>query len=55
LASSLAEAVRALLEAAIAAVTHPDREHGCMISGCMIACHPDHATLARDAARRPAP
>lgn len=51
-ATSLAEAVRLLLEAAVRAVTHPDRERGCMISGGMIACHPDHAPLARDAAKR---
>ncbi|MEZ2126449.1 MULTISPECIES: TetR/AcrR family transcriptional regulator [unclassified Sinorhizobium] len=51
-ATSLAEAVRALLEGAVRAVTHPDRERGCMISSGMIACHPDHAALARDAAAR---
>jgi AcrR family transcriptional regulator len=51
-AASLAQAVRALLEGAVRAVTHPDREGGCMISSGMIACHPDHAALARDAATR---
>lgn len=51
-AASLSEAVRTLLEAAVRAVTHPDRERGCMISSGMIACHPEHASLARDAAVR---
>ncbi|WP_024509896.1 TetR/AcrR family transcriptional regulator [Bradyrhizobium sp. ARR65] len=51
-ATSLAEAVRRLLEAAVKAVTHPDRELGCMISSGMIACHSEHAPLARDAASR---
>ncbi|WP_026871964.1 TetR/AcrR family transcriptional regulator [Inquilinus limosus] len=51
-ATSLAEAVRLLLEAAVRAVTHPDRERGCMISSGMIACHPEHAGLARDLAAR---
>lgn len=51
-AASLAEAVRALLEGAVRAVTHLDREGGCMISSGMTACHPDHAALARDAAAR---
>lgn len=51
-AASLAQAVRALLEGAVRAVTHPDREGGCMISSGMTACHPDHAGLARDAAAR---
>ncbi|KXF77306.1 transcriptional regulator [Paramesorhizobium deserti] len=50
--ASLAEAVRALLEGAVRAVTHPDREPGCMISSGMTECNPDHATLARDAAER---
>lgn len=51
-AATLAEAVRRLLEAAVGAVTHPDRELGCMISSGMIACHADHAPLARHAASR---
>ncbi|WP_437363004.1 TetR/AcrR family transcriptional regulator [Inquilinus limosus] len=51
-ATSLTEAVRLLLEAAVRAVTHPDRERGCMISSGMIACHPEHASLARDLAAR---
>lgn len=51
-AASPAEAVRALLEGAVRAVTDPHRERGCMISSGMIACHPEHALLARDAAAR---
>ncbi len=51
-AASLAEAVRLLLEAAVRAVTHPEHERGCMISSGMIACHPEHASLARDLAAR---
>lgn len=51
-ATSLAEAARALLEGAVRAVTHPDRERGCMISSGMIVCHPEHVALARDAAAR---
>ncbi len=51
-AATLAEAVRLLLEAAVRAVTHPDRERGCMISSGMITCHPEHARLARDLAAR---
>ncbi len=51
-ATSLGAAVRTLLEAAVRAVTHPDRESGCMISSGMIACHPDNASLARDATVR---
>ncbi len=51
-ADSLGAAVRTLLEAAVRAVTHPDRESGCMISSGMIECHPEHASLARDAAMR---
>lgn len=49
---TLSQAVRTLLEGAVLAVTHPDRESGCMISSGMTAYHPDHATLARDAALR---
>ncbi len=51
-AASLAQAVWLLLEGGVRAVTHPDRERGCMISSGTTACHPDHATLARDAAAR---
>jgi AcrR family transcriptional regulator len=51
-ATSLAEAVRLLLEGAVRAVTHPDRERGCMISSGIIACHPEHVARARDAASR---
>ena len=51
-AASLPEAVRALLEGAVRAVTHPDRESGCMISSGMIAYHPEHASLAREVAAR---
>ena len=51
-AATLAEAVRRLLEAAVRAVTHPDRERSCMVSSGMITCHPEHAALARDLAAR---
>lgn len=51
-AASLAEAVRVLLEGAVRAVTDPHRERGCMISSGMIACHPEQASLVRDAAAR---
>ncbi|WP_342241904.1 TetR/AcrR family transcriptional regulator [Inquilinus sp. OTU3971] len=51
-AATLAEAVRRLLEAAVRAVTDPDRERSCMVSSGMITCHPEHAALARDLAAR---
>lgn len=51
-ATTLAEAVRALLTGAVRAVTDPDRESGCMISSGTVACHPDHEPIARDAAAR---
>lgn len=51
-AASLADAVRRLLEGAVRAVTDPHRERGCMISSGMIACHPEHIPLAREAAAR---
>lgn len=51
-AATLPEAVRQLLESAIRAVTHPERERGCMISSGMTTCHAEHAALARDAAAR---
>ncbi|QRE74890.1 TetR/AcrR family transcriptional regulator [Methylobacterium aquaticum] len=51
-APSLPDAVRTLLEGAVAAVTRREDERGCMISSGLVACHPDHAELARDAAAR---
>lgn len=51
-APSLGQGVRQLLEGAIAAVTRPGQERGCMISSGVIACHADHAALAQDMARR---
>ncbi len=51
-AATLAQAVRLLLEGAVKAVTHPDRERGCMISSGLIECQPENAALARDAAAR---
>ncbi len=52
LAKSLPEAVRLLLEGAVRNVTHREHERGCMISSGLVACHPDHAAIARDAAAR---
>ena len=49
-ASSLPDAVRVLLEGAARNVTHREHERGCMISSGLVACHPDHLSLARDAA-----
>ena len=49
-AKTLSEAVRLLLEGAVRNVTHRERERGCMISSGLVACHPDHAAIARDAA-----
>ncbi|WP_375459883.1 TetR/AcrR family transcriptional regulator [uncultured Enterovirga sp.] len=51
-AKSLPDAVRVLLEGAVTNVTHREHERGCMISSGLIACHPGHAVLARDAAAR---
>lgn len=51
-ATALAEAVRLLLDGAVRAVTHPDRERGCMISSGMVECHPEHAGLGSDLAMR---
>ena len=51
-AKSLPEAVRLLLEGAVRNVTHREHERGCMISSGLVACHPDHAAIARDAAAR---
>jgi AcrR family transcriptional regulator len=50
--ASVAEAVRALMEGAVKAVTHPDGERGCLISSGMVMCHPQNAPIARDAAAR---
>jgi len=52
LAKSLPDAVRLLLEGAVRNVTHREHERGCMISSGLVACHPDHAAIARDAAAR---
>jgi AcrR family transcriptional regulator len=51
-AKSLPDAVRRLLEGAVASVVRREHERGCMISSGLVACHPDHAALARDAAAR---
>ena len=51
-AKSLPDAVRLLLEGAVRTVTGRARERGCMISSGLVACHDDHAALARDAATR---
>ncbi|AUG54159.1 TetR/AcrR family transcriptional regulator [Thalassospira marina] len=51
-AASVADAVRGMLENAVAAVTDPAREAGCMISSGMVACHPGLQDLAQDAAHR---
>ncbi|WP_413991164.1 TetR/AcrR family transcriptional regulator [Labrys okinawensis] len=51
-ATTLTEAVRLLLEAAVRTATHSDRERGCMISSGMITCPPEHAEIARDLAAR---
>jgi AcrR family transcriptional regulator len=51
-AESLPEAVRLLLEGAVRNVTHRKHERGCMISSGVVACHPGHAAIARDAAAR---
>ena len=51
-AKSLPEAVRLLLEGAVRNVTRREHERGCMISSGLVACHPDHAAIARDAAAR---
>ncbi len=51
-AKSLSEAVELLLESAVRNVTHRQHERGCMISSGLVACHPDHAAIARDAAAR---
>jgi AcrR family transcriptional regulator len=50
--ASVAEAVRALMEGAVKAVTDPDGERGCLISSGMVMCHPQNAPIARDAAAR---
>ncbi len=51
-AESLPDAVRSLLDDAVRNVTHREHERGCMISSGLVACHPDHAAIARDAAAR---
>lgn len=51
-ATTLAEAVRLLLEAALRTVTSCERARGCMVSSGMITCHPEHAEIARDLAAR---
>ena len=51
-ATSLPDAVRSLLEGALRTITHRQHERGCMISSGLVACHPDHAAIARDAAER---
>ena len=51
-APSLPQAVRRMLEGAVTSVTRREHERGCMISSGLVACHPDHAALARDAAAR---
>ncbi|MGJ5181452.1 TetR/AcrR family transcriptional regulator [Bradyrhizobium oligotrophicum] len=51
-AESLPAAVRWLLEGAVRNVTQRPHERGCMISSGLVACHPDHAALAQDAAAR---
>jgi len=51
-AKSLPDAVRLLLEGAVRNVTQREHERGCMVSSGLVACHPDHAALARDAAAR---
>lgn len=51
-APTLKDGVRQLLEGAIAAVTRPGQERGCMISSGIVACHPDNAALGQDMARR---
>lgn len=51
-AQSLPDAVRLLLNGAVTAVTRREHERGCMISSGLVACHPDHVALARDAAVR---
>lgn len=51
-AGTLGEAVRRTLRTAVAAVTDPERERGCMISSGMVACGADHAELASELATR---
>jgi AcrR family transcriptional regulator len=51
-AHTLEEAVRALLNSAIAAITDPARERGCMVSSGLIAVHPSHQPLAVETAMR---
>ncbi|BCP53048.1 TetR family transcriptional regulator [Kaistia sp. 32K] len=51
-AETLEDAVRQLLEASVAAVTHPAGELGCMISTGMIFANPEHEDVARIVAER---
>lgn len=51
-ASSLADAVRRLLVAAIDTVTSAEGERSCMVSSGMLCAHPDHHELAHELAQR---
>jgi AcrR family transcriptional regulator len=51
-AQTLAGAVRALLDSAIAAITDPARERGCMVSSGLVAVHPLHQPQAVETAMR---
>lgn len=49
-AATLRLAVQDMLDQAIASATDPRGGRGCMVSIGLLACHPDHADLARDLA-----
>lgn len=51
-AATLEQAVRAMLEAGVKAVTGRGRERGCMVSDGLVACGEAHRDLAADLARR---
>jgi AcrR family transcriptional regulator len=51
-ADTLVDAVRALLNHAIDAITDPERERGCMVSSGLVAVHPAHQSLADETAAR---
>lgn len=51
-ATSVENMIETLLGKAIAAVTDPQGEPGCMISSGMIQCSPDHVELAQELAER---
>ncbi len=51
-AGGLPDAVKLLLEAAVAIATRRENERGCMVSTGLITCHPDNDELARDLAMR---